>query len=697
MEGQYIKSEGIFYEGVLNDIKKSKNNLQPIFETFTNSLEAIKMDNDDGKFIKLNLYFKNGATLTETKVFDKIVVIDNGIGFDNENFERFKRYKDNRKGFNNKGSGRIQLLHFFNVSKYESIFIENGEFKIRKFSLSKKYINNNAIILATDIENIDTNEKTTTVTLKEFLEEKDRKSYENLSLKDLKDKIIMRYIMEFCNIREKLPKIELCEYFNNKLIENIEISAEDIPVIDKTEKIEFSYYSMKNNELIKIDKKEELELNAFKIESNKLEKNEIKFASKSEIVEDISIELETLKPNDHINNMRYLFLLSGEYINERDGDTRGHLKIPKKNEFTQKGTLFSEEELLIDDIQYEVNKTIVNLYDEIKQNLEKHTAEIDKLKKMFLLNEKTISSLSISLNDTEGEILKKVYTSESKIMARKDAEIKEKIEKLEQLNPAEKEYQDKFDSMISELVKLIPLQNRTALTHYVARRKLVLELFDKILKRELEIQKNSKRNIDEKLLHNLIFQQTSNDPEKSDLWLINEEFIYFGGTSEYQLKDIEIEGEKLLKDNLNEEEEKYRMSLNEDRASKRPDVLLFPNEGKCIIIEFKNPDKNVSEHLLEINRYASIINNLAKEKFGFHIFYGFLIGEKIDSNDVRDHDAEFIYAPNFDYLYRTNKKISGDRFGRPDGALYTEVIKYSTLLDRAKKRNEIFIKKLMNE
>jgi hypothetical protein len=30
------------------------------------------------------------------------------------------------------------------------------------------------------------------------------------------------------------------------------------------------------------------------------------------------------------------------------------------------------------------------------------------------------------------------------------------------------------------------------------------------------------------------------------------------------------------------------------------------------------------------------------------------------------------------------------------GSLYTEVIKYSTLLDRARKRNEIFIKKLEN-
>jgi hypothetical protein len=31
---------------------------------------------------------------------------------------------------------------------------------------------------------------------------------------------------------------------------------------------------------------------------------------------------------------------------------------------------------------------------------------------------------------------------------------------------------------------------------------------------------------------------------------------------------------------------------------------------------------------------------------------------------------------------------------KSDGSIYTEVIKYSTLLERAKKRNEIFMKKL---
>lgn len=38
--------------------------------------------------------------------------------------------------------------------------------------------------------------------------------------------------------------------------------------------------------------------------------------------------------------------------------------------------------------------------------------------------------------------------------------------------------------------------------------------------------------------------------------------------------------------------------------------------------------------------------------------------------------------------------VNKGKFGRLDGALYTEIIKYSDLLKRAELRNKMFIKKL---
>ncbi len=127
---------------------------------------------------------------------------------------------------------------------------------------------------------------------------------------------------------------------------------------------------------------------------------------------------------------------------------------------------------------------------------------------------------------------------------------------------------------------------------------------------------------------------------------------------------------------------------------KKPDILLFPDEGKCLIIEFKAPNVNVSKYLTQINSYASLINNYSKVKFNINTFYGYLIGENISDRDVRGNVSAFERSMHLDYWFKPSEKVVGFD-NRKDGSIYTEVIKYSTLLERAKKRNSIFIDKLL--
>ena len=236
----------------------------------------------------------------------------------------------------------------------------------------------------------------------------------------------------------------------------------------------------------------------------------------------------------------------------------------------------------------------------------------------------------------------------------------------------------------------MPLQNRTALTQYVARRELVLNLFQRIL-RDFN---SGVAGIDEKIFHNLIFQQHSSDSYNSDLWLLNEEFIYFKGSSEALLKNVEIDGVKIFKDEFDEEEQNYIRSLGENRGWKRPDILLFPQEGKCIIVEFKSPEINLADNLLQINKYAGLIHNFSTDEAKINTFYGYLVGESINPFEVRQLDPNFQNNPKFNYLFRPNFPVLGEISGRPDGSLYTEVIQYSVLLERAIMRNKVFIEKL---
>ena len=333
------------------------------------------------------------------------------------------------------------------------------------------------------------------------------------------------------------------------------------------------------------------------------------------------------------------------------------------------------------------------IYAEISHKNEEFKQVIEQLKKDYLLSEEALSEISSS--DSIDEVFKKAYNYDAKIMAQQSATYEKSIQNLNKLDPSSDDYNSSLADIVDQLVESIPLVNKTSLSKYVVRRKMVIELMEKILKRMTEAQESAKRNEDEKLLHNLIFKQHMEDPLDSDLWLINEEYMYFNGSSETQLSKVTLNGEKVFKEEFSAEEKRYLRSLGKNREKMRTDILLFPSEGKCVIIEFKNPDVNVSDCLNQINKYAYFLRNFTKPEFKFLTFYGYLIGENIENRDVRSCDGDFKTAPNLDFIFRPNKTIPDESGTNQDGSLYMEVLKYSVLKARAEIRNKMFIRKLM--
>ena len=148
---EYISSEGLNWRGLLKGFPKATNLMQPLFEAFTNSLEAIDMRQKRGDhfspYIHLDFYF-NQNIKGENDGLRRLIVTDNGIGFDDDNFSRLKVYKDDTKGYDNRGSGRIQLIHSFTIATFKSIFSQNGGNKYREFVLSKaeSFLQHNTIV-----------------------------------------------------------------------------------------------------------------------------------------------------------------------------------------------------------------------------------------------------------------------------------------------------------------------------------------------------------------------------------------------------------------------------------------------------------------------------------------------------------------------------------------------------------------------
>tara|TARA_B100000378_G_C18049586_1_gene412892 strand:+ start:250 stop:2379 length:2130 start_codon:yes stop_codon:yes gene_type:complete len=702
IEFGFIKAQGINYAGTIPKIKKSKNKLQPLFEAITNSLESLQLVEDQNfqKRIKIQILLNKNLLSSEKEKFDfqEFLIEDNGIGFTDSEFDRIVNLNDNRKGFLNKGTGRVQFLHFFEKSQYSSLYRKNGsinELWERKLELSKKkaFLDKNSIIKYISNEKTDELNRSTVLRLQNTLNESDQSFYSELTPEDLKNAIIDHYLSYFCENRNNFPEFTIQRLINDHLKDETKIVGSDIPEVDYETPFHVNYSEINGDgkKIIPTDEVEKFHLKSFVIDKDKLEKNSLSLVSKGQIAK--KLKIENLSSSDHISGKRYLFLLSGKYIDERDSDNRGDLKIPTQEEFKDKShELFSDKEILIENLQSNANEIINDYYSEIKKKKEDKQRNLRKLMDMFLLDRETVEKLNITINDSDAEILKKVYQSDAQSVAKRDAEIKQKIEDLDKLGTKSENYTEELEKSVNELVRTIPLQNRTSLTHYVARRKLVLELFEKIMEKQLESLK-TRGFIDEDLLHNLIFQQSSENSQDSDLWIFNEEFIYFKGVSEKKLSQLELKGKKVFKEKFEEEEERFLNSLGEKRLDRRPDILLFPAEGKCIIIEFKSPDVNASKHLTQIDQYASLIRNYTTDDFEILTFYGYLVGENIEPRDVIGAVSQYEESYHFDYLFRPGTKVTGFD-GRRNGSIYSEVIKFSTLLKRAKLRNKVFIDKL---
>jgi len=219
---------------------------------------------------------------------------------------------------------------------------------------------------------------------------------------------------------------------------------------------------------------------------------------------------------------------------------------------------------------------------------------------------------------------------------------------------------------------------------------MVTEVLKKILSEDLDYQKQPKvqgKNKDrEGLIHDLIIKRKSDNTEVlNDLWILNEEFVHFDGCSELEIKQIKSSsGQKLLREISDEEIQKFGIKHN-----KRPDIFLFPEEGKCVLIELKEPLTDMSDHLQQLPKYCQLIANYSINPI--NQFYCYLVGEKI--NPLMDLN-EYEENVTGDWVKSDIPIRSIDANRTKIATAQMEVIKLSSLHSRAHRRNQSFAEKL---
>lgn len=127
---------------IVKDIKSRTTYLTPIIEAVCNSVDAIGTNRIDG-YVKI-IVKRDCQTTTDGQSDTNgnivaIDIIDNGVGFTDENAESFDTFRSGYKmQQGGKGFGRFMYLKYFRSVSIDSVFEENGQLKRREFTFGHK-------------------------------------------------------------------------------------------------------------------------------------------------------------------------------------------------------------------------------------------------------------------------------------------------------------------------------------------------------------------------------------------------------------------------------------------------------------------------------------------------------------------------------------------------------------------------------
>ena len=111
-----------------------------LFEALSNSIQSIYLNNIESGTIDIVFQRDNDINLEtdDASEIDNIIITDNGVGFNEQNFSNFKRgYTTSKDGC--KGIGRISFLKVFEKAVISSTYIgeDGNKYKI-EFDFSTK-------------------------------------------------------------------------------------------------------------------------------------------------------------------------------------------------------------------------------------------------------------------------------------------------------------------------------------------------------------------------------------------------------------------------------------------------------------------------------------------------------------------------------------------------------------------------------
>lgn len=638
--------------------------LWPLFEAITNSIHAIEDAGIDNGCIHIMIERDNTQLLlkgTDFAPLKNILIEDNGIGFNNDNFNSFRTsdstFKAKRGG---KGIGRLLCLKVFEHVQIDSIFQKDDVFyqRLFEFSLKKQGISD------LELNKTDKTDSKTIVKLcqlKEPYQKKCPKSLEKIALRII-EHFLIYFMFNQCSIilQDNDDTIILNELYHEKINPYTE-KASFLLKNETFEIITLRIYESSINE-------SQLHLCAYQrdVWAERIDK----------YVPDLGTRIEDKTSGNQFILLAYL---SSQYLDKSVNSERTDFNIDEEDSlFVSKS---ERVKMAISHIKEQMKTYLDSINEAKKQRVEDYVQkEAPRYRHVLKHRPECLQTIPLKLLEKPDSMDLELH----KVSMQLELEIKKKgkrfltikVENIKNLSQYQAEYQ-KYLEQENELSK-------AKLAEYVAHRDIILKLLESHLKQKTDNGKYSK----EKSLHSLIFPlgQTSDDIAYDDhnLWILDERLSYH----KYLASDKALS--RLDPINLDDD--------------KRPDIIVF-NSSLVFVEEYSRPFSSIV--IIEFKRHKRQDSDDPVEQV-----YGYI--NKIRNEDVTDKEGLLISVrentPFYCYIICSlTKKMrnlfeikdftkSPDEMGyfyyHTNLKAYIEVISYEKRLKDAKERNRVLFEKL---
>lgn len=645
------------FSGRIKNFPTPKNPFVSVYEAISNSLQAIKKSNTEHGQIDINIR-RMAETLTDGGIYPirSIEIIDNGIGFNEENYTSFKTFDSpHKQSIGGKGIGRLNWIKTFNNIFVKSSYTIGSENFFRSFEFNIK----------SEIE------------LKDSKKTEDKKIETSILLSGLKPDYYKKSAIDLEHIANKI-----IQHFTSYFVIGLDIiinvhDGDDTICLNHFFKSE-KYIDSKSEEVQVNGKTFDLKHVFLKTSPNSTHK--IFVCAQNRVVTKISIpNIEELPSSFDIENSKAIYqcFISGDFLDEDVNQER--------NEFNS--IVFdkvNEEDLFGSDLNL-YNIVIEKITEYLDSYLEPYKLEkMNKLREYIKNDAPEYSHLYNKKKEKLGKISYSTIRSKNKLKVEL-FKINQRInlENYSAVNDFEIQNQVD-DSKIQEIMESITDIAKSELVSYVVKRKLVLQVLRKMLS-----YKEDETYFLEGKLHNLFFPMKTDDSgidyNQHNLWLIDERLSYsYKYFSDKQLKKVFKDSESLKRpDGLFMDAVSFTDATN--GYADNITIVEFKRPGRDDYNSKDNPIEQVYDYIdLMVNKNAKgsngeIVNVDENTKFVAYIIADITKSLKREINKAKLQPT----ANNLTFFgYNNAYKV------------FIEVIPYSVILDNSIKRNEVFFKKI---